>query len=50
MDFAGKRAAQTALEEADSKCASAIRLESQGKTGEALRVWQEIFGSQFTIT
>lgn len=50
MDTAGKNAAKAALEEADANCAIAIRLESQGKTGEALRIWQGIFGSQFTIT
>jgi hypothetical protein len=50
MDTKGKDAARAALEEADSKCAAAIRLESQGKNGEALRVWREIFGSQFTVT
>jgi len=50
MDAAGKNAAQKALEEADLKCAAAIRLESQGKTGDALRIWQEVFGSQFPIS
>lgn len=50
MDTNAKNTAKAALEAADSKCASAIRLESQGKTGDALRIWREVFGSQFTIS
>ena len=36
-----------ALRVAEVKAARAVRLEQQGKTGEALALWREIMGKYF---
>jgi len=45
-----KRAAQTALFNAEFKAAQAIQSEKSGHVAEALRLWQTIFGSQFVLS
>ena len=48
MNSALKSAAQSALEKAEQNCAKAIRVEA-GNTKDALYVWREIFGHQFSV-
>jgi len=50
MNSFEKDAAKTALQNASDQCLRAIQLERGGKTGDALRVWQEIFGQQFSMS
>lgn len=50
MDSAARTAARKSLLEAAALAARAIQLEKQGNVGEALRVWQRIFGSQFSMS
>ena len=51
MDSAQRQQARAALEAAEQTAAKAIRLEKQGKNGEALRVWcDEIFGDLFPLS
>jgi Second Messenger Oligonucleotide or Dinucleotide Synthetase domain len=50
MDTTEKTNAQRALREAADQCLKAIQLERGGKVGEALRVWQGIFGNQFSLS
>jgi hypothetical protein len=42
-----RKAAVSALRAAEVKAALAVRLEQQGKTGEALALWREIMGKYF---
>jgi hypothetical protein len=46
-DPGSMRAAQDALRRAEAACTEALRLEAGGKTGEALNMWQELFGPLF---
>ena len=50
MTTAQKDAAKTALLKAEGMVATAIRLEGDRKTGEALRTWRQIFGNQFPVS
>lgn len=50
MSSVEKDAAKMALQNASDQCLRAIQLERSGKTGDALRVWQEIFGNQFSMS
>jgi predicted nucleotidyltransferase len=50
MDATARQAARVALRAAADQAARAIQLEQRGNVGEALRVWQGIFGSQFSMS
>jgi Second Messenger Oligonucleotide or Dinucleotide Synthetase domain len=50
MNDSEKRNAQQALRSAADQCLKAIQLERNGKVGDALRVWQGIFGDQFSLS
>jgi len=50
MDLVALQKARTALLAAAEQCSRAIYLEREGKVGEALRVWQGIFGPQFSMS
>jgi hypothetical protein len=50
MDSAACDAARQALLAAERQAANAIRLEREGKNGEALRVWRALFGKLFPLT
>ena len=50
MNSAEKDAAKAALRNASEQCLKAIQLEKSGRTGDALRVWQELFGQQFSMS
>lgn len=51
MDQQARQHARTALLLAEKNASRAILLESQGKVGEALRVWRDdIFGERFAVT
>ncbi len=51
MDSAKQQAARTALGKASDAAARAIQLETQGKNGEALKVWRnEVFGPLFPLS
>lgn len=50
MTTAQKDSAKIALLDAERLVATAIRLEGERKTFEALKIWQQIFGWQFTIS
>jgi hypothetical protein len=50
MNSSEKEVARTALGNASDQCLRAIQLERAGKIGDALRVWQEIFGNQFSMS
>lgn len=51
MDTESRQRARAALLAAERSVSRAILLESQGKVGEALRVWRdEIFGERFAVT
>jgi len=50
MNPAEKDAAKVALRDASDQCLKAIQLEKAGRTGDALRVWHELFGSQFSMS
>lgn len=50
MDQAARLKARQALLAAANQCSRAIYLEREGKVGEALRIWQDIFGPQFSMS
>jgi hypothetical protein len=50
MDTNEKTNAQRELRAAADQCLKAIQLERAGKVGDALRVWQGIFGNQFSLS
>ena len=50
MDNSARTAASTTLQEAATQASRAIRSEKQGHVGEALRIWQSIFGPQFSMS
>ncbi len=50
MDTEQCRAAKDKLQQAEQQAAYAIQLERQGKQGEALRTWRELFGPLFPLT
>lgn len=50
MDAEKCKAAKTALLEAERQAAQAIRLEREGKQGEALRSWRKLFGPLFPLS
>lgn len=47
MTSAMKDAARRALRDAERLAAQAMRAEQQGRVGEALRLWQQVFGRYF---
>ena len=49
MTAAIKEKARTALRAAEVKAARAVRLEQQGKNGEALILWREVMGKYFLV-
>jgi hypothetical protein len=49
MTFQQRQAASAALRTAEINAARAVRLEQQGKTGEALALWREIMGKYFPV-
>lgn len=50
MDAAARTKARQELRAAADQCSKAIFLEREGKVGEALRVWQGVFGPQFSMS
>jgi hypothetical protein len=46
-DSAKMNAARVALTDAERTCTEAIRVERAGRTGEALTIWQSLFGPTF---
>jgi hypothetical protein len=50
MDSTEKQSAKDALRNGADLCLKAIQLERAGKIGDALRVWQEVFGLQFSMS
>ncbi|MBK9214651.1 MAG: nucleotidyltransferase [Chloracidobacterium sp.] len=42
--------ARKVLRESEQRAALAIRLEREGKNGEALRTWKDLFGKQFPLS
>jgi hypothetical protein len=50
MDISARTAASKTLQEAATQASRAIQLEKQGNVGEALRIWQSIFGPQFSMS
>ncbi len=50
MDQAKRAAARSALLHAANEASRAIRYEKEGNGGEALRVWQGVFGAQFSMS
>lgn len=50
MSRAEKDAAQLALRQAEIAISQAILLARQGKNGEALRAWRDLFGPQFPLS
>lgn len=50
MDTSARTRATARLREAENKAAEAIQLEKNGKTGEALRKWRELFGPLFPLS
>lgn len=50
MNDSQKRTAQELLLSAQNSAAAAIQLEVQGKQGEALRAWRDLFGSLFPLS
>jgi hypothetical protein len=50
MTVAERDAARKALLNAESQCAVAIRLEREGKVGEALKAWRTLFGPLFPLS
>ncbi|MGE0875213.1 MAG: hypothetical protein AB7O31_11155 [Burkholderiales bacterium] len=49
MDTNAKAAAKRALRDAERLAVQAMRADQQGRTGEALQLWRQIFGSYFPI-
>jgi len=50
MDANAKTAAKKALRDAERLAVQAMRSEQQGRAGEALQLWRQIFGSYFPIS
>ncbi len=50
MDAAERRAAREHLQAAERQVAAALQLERAGKTGDALRVWRQLFGKLFPLS
>lgn len=50
MDARAREAARQALLAAERQAAEAIRLEREGKNGEALRAWRALFGKLFPLS
>ena len=50
MDHARKQRAQTLLKAAEREATLAINLARQGRNGEALRAWRELFGPKFPLS
>lgn len=50
MDAARKRRAESLLRAAEREAASAIALGRQGRQGDALRAWRELFGKMFPLS
>lgn len=50
MDANEKKAAEAALREAARQCTLAIDLARQGKNGEALKAWRNLFGPKFPLS
>ena len=50
MDATARGVARMALFAAADQASLAIKLEKQGKTSEALRIWQGVFGPQFSMS
>jgi len=50
MDAQQCAAAKIALLAAEKQAANAIRLEREGKNGEALRAWRALFGPLFPLS
>jgi len=50
MDTPARTLARTALLGAANLASRAIQLEKQGNVGEALRIWQTVFGPQFSMS
>jgi hypothetical protein len=50
MDNSARTAASKTLREAANQASRAIQLEKQGNVGEALKIWQGMFGSQFSMS
>lgn len=50
MDAEQCRVAREKLQRAEQQAARAIQLERQGKQGEALRTWRELFGPLFPLS
>lgn len=50
MDGNARNATRNALLGASTQASRAIQLEKQGNVGEALRIWQGIFGPQFAMS
>lgn len=50
MDSARKQRAQNLLQQASRDATAAINLARQGRNGEALKAWRELFGPKFPLT
>lgn len=50
MDLARKQRAQTLLKAAEREATLAINLARQGRNGEALRAWRDLFGPKFPLS
>ena len=50
MNSSGRQSAREALLAAERQAAGAIRLEREGKNGEALRAWRHLFGKLFPLS
>lgn len=47
MDASARAKARAALRDAERLAVQAMRAEQQGRTGEALRLWRQVFGQRF---
>jgi hypothetical protein len=50
MDTGQKTEAQTGLRQAARQCTLAIDLARQGKSGDALKAWRDLFGPKFPLS
>ncbi len=50
MGAAERRAAREQLQTAEAQVAAALQLERAGRTGDALRVWRQLFGKLFPLS
>ena len=50
MDASEKKAAEAALRQAARQCTLAIDLARQGKNGDALKAWRNLFGPRFPLS